>query len=106
MQFKDRIGIPVEFEVTLLKSHFQVSSDDMVKILEGPLKGKQATVLHVHRGFLFARCREVGAPSRPPLYHPACRGNTVRSFPTHGQLSAAQGSSTTVSARRPFNITF
>jgi hypothetical protein len=40
-----------------------VSTDDMVKILEGPLKGKQATVLHVHRGFLFARCREVKPPS-------------------------------------------
>jgi hypothetical protein len=25
-------------------------------------------------------------------------GNTVRNFPTHGQLSAAQGSPTTVSA--------
>jgi len=42
-----------------------VSTDDMVKILEGPLKGKQATVLHVHRGFLFARCREVKHPLPP-----------------------------------------
>ena len=29
--------------------------------------------------------------------HPLRLGNTVRSFPTHGQLSAAQGSSTNVS---------
>jgi hypothetical protein len=35
-----------------------------------------------------------GCAPRPPL----CRhGNTVRNFPTHGQLPAAQGSPTTVS---------
>jgi hypothetical protein len=32
-----------------------------------------------------------------PSLIPTVNGNTVRSFPTHGQQSAAKGSSTTVS---------
>lgn len=36
-----------------------VSANDIVNIQEGSLKGKQCTVHHVHRGFLFGRCREV-----------------------------------------------
>lgn len=57
-----------------------VSTDDMVKILEGPLKGKQATVLHVHRGFLFARCREV----KP------------RGFPSHSRLPPSTATSSVI----------
>ena len=34
----------------------------------------------------------------PPSLITSLNGNTVRNFPTHGQLSAAQGSPTTVSA--------
>eukprot|EP00959_Pyramimonas_sp_CCMP1952_P140394 2937900-Pyramimonas_sp.AAC.1 len=34
-----------------------VGVDDIVKIAEGPLKGKQATVQHVYRGHLFGKCR-------------------------------------------------
>jgi hypothetical protein len=36
-------------------------------------------------------------PESTPALTPTSNGNTVRSFSTHGQLSAAQGSSATVS---------
>jgi hypothetical protein len=47
--------------------------------------------------------RLVRRASAPPLRTALSRitslnGNTLRNFPTHGQLSAAQGSPTTVSA--------
>jgi hypothetical protein len=43
-----------------------------------------------------ARRQSVGPLVRvlPPTLGPTVYGNTVRSFPTHGQLSAAQGSPT------------
>jgi hypothetical protein len=41
-----------------------------------------------------------------PSLIPTVNGNTVRSFSTHGQRSAAKGSSTTVSAWHPINITY
>jgi hypothetical protein len=39
----------------------------------------------------------VAAPSLAPSLVPTVNGNAVRSFSTHGQQSAAKGSSTTVS---------
>jgi hypothetical protein len=44
-------------------------------------------------GFLLPPARASTAPSLIPTLN----GNTVRSFSTHGQQSAAQGSSTTLS---------
>jgi hypothetical protein len=41
-----------------------------------------------------------------PSLIPPVNGNTVRSFSTHGKPSAAQGSSTTVSALTSNNFTF
>jgi hypothetical protein len=41
---------------------------------------------------------KVGTKCTTPSLIPTVNGNTVRNFPTHGQLSAAQGSPTTVSA--------
>ena len=42
-----------------------------------------------------------------PSLIPTVNGNTVRSFSTHGQLSAAQGGPTTVSrSEHPINITY
>mmetsp|Transcript_6930 Transcript_6930/g.23018 ORF Transcript_6930/g.23018 Transcript_6930/m.23018 type:complete len:1237 (+) Transcript_6930:184-3894(+) len=36
-----------------------VNSGSMVNITGGPARGKQGTVLHVHRGLLFLRCRDI-----------------------------------------------
>jgi hypothetical protein len=49
---------------------------------------------------MFPPCDACASPK------PTVNGNKVRSFPTHGQQSAAQGSLTTVSLWHPINSTF
>jgi hypothetical protein len=48
--------------------------------------------------------REFNTNCTTPSLAPTVNGNTVRNFPTHGQLSAAQGSPTTVPAWHLFNV--
>jgi transcription elongation factor SPT5 len=50
---------PVSFD----KMHQHVTEGDLLKVVEGPFRGKQGRVVHLYRFFAFLECREVLANS-------------------------------------------
>ena len=46
---------PVSFD----KEHSSVTQGDLLKVVEGPYRGKQGKVIHIYRFYAFLECREV-----------------------------------------------
>lgn len=46
---------PVSFD----KSHQQVTEGDLLKVVEGPFRGRQGKIIHLYRFYAFLECREI-----------------------------------------------
>ena len=100
-QQRERRSKPLELGLGFVKAAISKAHprQQQGRILECPQCGRALPLAACGVATLCA-----GNPNaRPPPLRPlslitSLNGNTVRNFPTHGQLSAAQGSPTTVSA--------
>jgi hypothetical protein len=56
---KDFLYLYLFFCYSYDKQHTPVAKDDLLKVVEGPFRGKQGKVVHLYRFFAFLECREV-----------------------------------------------